>query len=431
MRFNKHTGTPTAIALLCAGALILTHVAPPAYAQAEPVTEEVPAAPPLEEVQVDSAQLKDFHRAIDTMESRAGAYAAMLPEQLLGMGLALQSEGRHADAIAVFKRGSHLARINNGLYSATQIPFLEREIRSQLALGELQKADEGQSRLYRVQKRSLADTDTLVDALMQQADWQRRAYKLGIGGEEMSFTHLLKMWDLNRMALTTLIDKEGDKSPKLLPPLFAMLQAQYLISSHSDHSKTASYDFDSQVGSREKKARFNSYLAKSYDMGRSIIRAIYDIQFTQSGEKSLPTIEIRIMLADWMLWHGVRDPAKEAYALAATELAELDDAQLQTQRLLGEPVPLPDLDGVRPLLPEVGITEGNVLVEFEVSAGGKVKNVSRIRDDESAELSPDEASEGKANRLLRALRRTKFRPRFVDGVPTPTKNIVKAYAIPN
>jgi len=210
-----------------------------------------------------------------------------------------------------------------------------------------------------------------------------------------------------------------------------MLQAQYLISGHNDHTKSSSYDFNSEGGSRQTHARFNNYLSKSYDMGRSIIRAIYDIQANRYGERSLPAIESRILLADWMLWHGVRDPALEAYTLAATELAERDDAQVQTQRLLGEPVPLPDVDGVRPLLPEVSMNEGNILVEFGVSERGKVRDLSRVQREESDEQSPDEISDGKANRLLRALRKTKFRPRFVDGVPTSTENIVKAYAIPN
>ena len=48
----------------------------------------------------------------------------------------------------------------------------------------------------------------------------------------------------------------------------------------------------------------------------------------------------------------------------------------------------------------------------------------------SAGFEPNEATENKANRLLRALRKTTFRPRFENGEPTPTDNIVKAYAIP-
>ncbi len=382
------------------------------------------------EIAPDSEQLRAIRNAVENAESSSGAYAAELPQQLLSLGLVLQREGRHIDAIKVFKRGSHLARINNGLYSAQQIPFLEREITSYLALGEYTEADEGQSRLYRAQKRSLANSESLADALMQQADWQRKAYKLGIGGEEMSFTHLLYMWDLNRMALTTILEREGDKSSSLLPPLYAMLQAQYLISSHNDHTRSTNYDFSSGGGSRQSQTRFNRYIAKSYDMGRSVIGAMHGIQVSHYGEKGLPAIETRILLGDWMLWHDAHDPALASYTRAFRELAELDDAQLHTQRLLGEPVPLPDLDGVRPLLPEVGVNEGNILVEFGVSARGTVVDPSRVREDNTAELEPDEATEGKANRLLRALRKTKFRPRFENGEPTPTEKIVKAYAIP-
>jgi len=402
---------------------------PEVIVESADIAQEVPetVVTPAAKARADSAQLRAFRTAIENAESLSGAYASPLPEQLLSLGLALQGEGRHVEAITAFKRGSHLARISNGLYSAAQIPFLEREINSHLALREFTEADEGQARLFRVQQRSMADSDNLVEALMAQARWQRRAYQLGLGGEEMAFVRLLKMWDLNRMALTTVIDREGDKSPNLIAPLNAMLQAQYLISGHKDHSKTTSFDINSDLNSRVSQSRFNRYLAKSYDMGRSIIRAIYDVQASQHGQSSLPAIESRIMLADWMLWHGVRDPAIETYTLALGELAELDDAQLQTQRLLGEPVPLPDLDGVRPLLPEVNANEGNILVEFEVSALGRVKDVVRLQSDDEAK--PDDPTDGKANRLLRALRKTKFRPRFVDGVPTPTENIVKAYAI--
>jgi hypothetical protein len=392
--------------------------------------EQTATPDPTPEVATDSEQLRAIRSAVEAAESGSGAYAVELPEQLLSMGLALQREGRHTEAVNVFKRGSHLARINNGLYSAQQIPFLEREITSHLTLGEFTEADQGQSRLYGVQKRSLANSDDLTDALMQQADWQLRAYKLGIGGEEMSFTHLLRMWDLNRMALTTIIEREGDKSSNLLPPLYAMLQSQYLISGHNDRTRSSTYDFSSGGGSRQSQARFNNYQAKSYDMGRSIIGAVQDIQVSHYGEKSLPVIETRILLGDWMQWHGARDPALASYTHAFRELAELDDAQIETQRLLGEPVPLPDLDGVRPLLPEVGVNEGNILVEFGVSARGKVVDPNRVREDSNAELEPDEATESKANRLLRALRKTTFRPRFENGEPTPTDNIVKAYAIP-
>ena len=72
-----------------------------------------------------AAEERSMRNAISEIESSHGAYAAGLPEQMLSLGLSLQKQERHGEALAVFKRGVHLARINNGLYSAEQIPLLQ------------------------------------------------------------------------------------------------------------------------------------------------------------------------------------------------------------------------------------------------------------------------------------------------------------------
>jgi len=330
----------------------------------------------------------------------------------------------------VFKRGSHLARINNGLDTSAQIPYLEREIISHLALGKLTRVDEAQSRLYRAQIRGLEGSE-VVKALMHQGQWQLQAYNLGVGGKDMSFSRLLNMWDLNRKALTTAIDTEGDTSPHLLPPLYALLQTQYLISGHKNRKTKNSSDYRDETASRQDHHRFNNYMENSYEMGRSILRAIFDIEVSQTGEKSTPAIQAKIMLADWMLWYGVRVPAIRMYTQAAVDLAQLDDAQVQTERLLGAPVALPDIDGVRPLLPEVGASEGNILLKFGVNPNGSVIDLVRVRENEDDDLLPGEASQDQARRLMLAMHKTKFRPRFIEGKAILTENVVKSYVINN
>ena len=386
-----------------------------------------PAQVPLPTASIDSPELQTFRDAISGAESSNGAYGVMLPEQLISLGLALQKEGRHTEAVAVFKRGSHLARINNGLHSAAQIAHIQHKITSHLALGQLDEADQAQAQLFRVQQRNLASGELSVEALIQQARWQRQAYNLGVGGEEARFGRLLNMWDLYRMALTNIIEREGERSANLLPPLYGMLRAQYLISGHNDRS--AGPIMGAEISSGNVQSRFSRYRAKSYDMGRSIIRAIYDIQLSQHGENSLPVLQTRIMMGDWMLWHNSPEPAMDTYSLAIGELAKRDDAQLQTQALLGTPVALPDLDGVRPLPPEVSAEEGNILLEFGVSEGGKVVNLVRLHDTEDENAQNGDALEGQARRLMRSLRKTRFRPQFAEGKAITTEKLVKAYVI--
>ncbi len=372
----------------------------------------------------EKPDLQAFRKTVAGVESSDGAYSATLPEQLLSLGLALQLEGRHEEAVTVFRRGSHLARINNGLHSEAQIPHLQKEITSHLALGQLAEADRNQARLFRVQQRSLANGQAHTEALLQQADWQRQAYNMGVGNKDANFGRLLNMWDLYRTALTSIVDEDGETSPRLLAPLNGMLQTQYLISGYLGDSNSNLLKSDSDPDARRSQNRFYSYYGKSYDTGRAVIRAIYDVEVELHGEKSLPVVQTRVMLADWMLWHEERKPAMETYTRAIGELAERNDAQVQVERLFGAPVALPDLDGVRPLPPEVGTAEGDILVEFGVNRRGKVVDLVRMNEED------DEDNMGSAaTRFMRTLRRTLFRPRFADGEATITENIVKAYAI--
>ncbi|MGL4564842.1 MAG: hypothetical protein ACRCVD_06085, partial [Halioglobus sp.] len=77
-----------------------------------------------------TGEQREYQDAIAEIESSEGAYAGQLPESLLGLGLHLQSQGRHVDAIKALRRGVHLARINEGLYCTQQIPLLQGEITS-------------------------------------------------------------------------------------------------------------------------------------------------------------------------------------------------------------------------------------------------------------------------------------------------------------
>ena len=399
---------------LCALLLLTLTAGLPVWGQEE--FEPPPDGP----VVSDSAREMPFREAIDKLESSEGAYASGLPEQMLSLGLTLQQQGRHAEAAELLKRGVHLARINNGLYSAEQIPLLSAEINSHLALGEYAKADERQQYMYRVQLRSLDNGQVMTAALMQQANWQLYAYNLGIGGP--TFLRLMNMWDLYRQAINEILRREDEYSTSLLPPLYGMLKTQYLISSYEGEPSSSGFNSSEQSSGSVEQNRFNRYRADNYKRGRAVIQAIYDIEQARAeDEPSLAAAEIRVMLGDWFLHHQQHDAAGEAYALAFEELAALDDAQVQTERLLGQPVALPDLDGVRPLPDPVPAEQANVLLEFGVSHRGRVQDLERVDENES--------NEARAYRLMRKLRRTRFRPSLVDGVAVETEKVSRAYYI--
>ena len=361
---------------------------------------------------------RSMRNAISDIESSHGAYAADLPEQMLSLGLALQQQDRHAEALAVFKRGVHLARINNGLYSAEQIPLLQGEITSAAALGEYGHVDQLQEYLYRVQQRGLPAGEARANALVKQATWQFNAYQLGLG--ESGPERLLSMWDLYRLAWNDLLTIEGENSPKLLPPLYGLLRTQYLISQYQAANEGTGNNFSSNYGSANAN-RFYSYRSQNYELGRSVILSIYNIQRENRGESSKEAAQALVSLGDWAMWYGKRDDATAIYQHALAELALRDDAQQQEFALLDQPVPLPDMKGLRSLPPPVSAEEGNILVEFGVDGRGKVIDLTRLDTNEDMDAT--------AIRLMRVLRGTKFRPRFEAGEPVVTDKLVRAYDI--
>ncbi len=362
--------------------------------------------------------IRRYRDEISALEQAGGAYSAGLMEPLLELGLALQQVDQHAEAIRILKRGVHLARVNEGLYSERQLALIEAEIRSHMALGDFEAADDRYRYLYRVQQRTLTDTGRSL-AFMRQARWQRRAFELGL--DENGFERLLRMWNLYRLALSELAETEGDTSPNLLPPLYGMLRAQYLISGFdgSDPTGLSADPFDPRVD----EGRLIAFRSQSYKQGGSVIRAIYDVQQAQPGAGPREHAEALLLLGDWRLWHGKQDDALQAYADALAELARLDDAEQALAEFLAEPAALPALEGIRPLPAPVPPEAADLLVEFEVDQRGRVRDLDRIDD--------TEGNEAIAIRLLRKLRRTRFRPRFADGQPVPTTGIVWAYDTSN
>lgn len=358
--------------------------------------------------------IRRYRDEIATLEADGGAYSPGLTEPLLELGLALQRAQRHPEAIRVLKRGVHLARVNEGLYSRVQLALIEAEIRSHIALGDFATADDRQRYLYRVQQRTLTDSGRSL-ALMRQARWQRRAYELGL--DENGLERLLGMWNLYRLALTEIAEQEGDGSPNLLPPLYGMLRSQYLISGFDDSGSGSSRADPFSAGGDD--GRRMVFRRQSYEQGGSVIRAIYDVQRAQPGSGPREHAEALILLGDWRLWHGKDDDAAGAYDDALRELALLDDAEPVTTTLLGEPEALPALEGVRPLPPTTAREVANLLVEFTVDERGRVRDLQRVDD--------HDGNDALANRLLRKLRRTRFRPRFEDGQPVPTTTMVWAY----
>ena len=362
----------------------------------------------------ESRLVEEYREAIRQAELAGGAYAPALTEHLVGLGTTLQQLKRHAEAVEVFKRGVQLARINSGLYSAEQLTLLRGEILSHMALGDFALVDERQRYLYRVERRALTSPADSSQALLRQAQWQRQAYLLEIGDPETQAGRLMLSWDLYRMALNETIDTYGDRSLALKIPLTGMMETQYLFAGYRAFSPTRS----SSSSADDNLVPLNN---DSYRRGESVLKAILEVNVINNlGAEQ--TIDDTIALGDWAWWFGKFNRAQVYYseALGLIEAIPEEERSARVVNLFSQPTALPLLAGNAPLPQHETREDGTLVIGFDISGTGRVTNLERLRE-------PEVEEEKAIRRLIRALKKTRFRPPFADGMPVAQEGLVWSF----
>ncbi len=362
--------------------------------------------------------LREYQTLIEQIEVEQGAYAPALPEQLLGYGTTLQQFERHAEAVEILRRATHLARITGGLYSSEQIALLKAEIRSHMALGDYSAVDDRQRYLYRVERRAIDNPEASARALLAQADWQQQAYRLGLGDEDTLSGRLMLMWDLYRMALTAHLNAYGDSAVELRAPLMGMLRSQYLIAGFRG--------YDQNNAQTTAEARLVALNSEAYKRGKSVIKALLEIDIANELPVEQQLLDTAA-LGDWALWFGKTEEAFDHYKQTINVLKKDTDTDTDTDTevndkllvsLFGQPVPLPAIPGLAPFPAPKADDTGALVLTFDIEESGRITNFERTRE-------PDVKEGGRElMRLVRAVRDARFRPRFEKGSPVPTEGIV-------
>ncbi len=163
----------------------------PAEAAAEPTAVDAAAGEPTgatggttsgsDAASPPSPAAQRHLEAVRAIEDEDGAYAPGLPQQLLGLGLAYQQEGRHAEAVETLNRAAHISRVNEGLYNAGDIPILEHLIESYAALGDWEHVDNRYQQVFRIHHRNYGEHDARLFEIEPAAQHALRAFDRLLG----------------------------------------------------------------------------------------------------------------------------------------------------------------------------------------------------------------------------------------------------------
>ena len=131
---------------------------------------------------------------------------------------------------------------------------------------------------------------------------------------------------------------------------------------------------------------------------------------------------------------------KDTSIMALTEEQPPEDDPVMRAALFETATPLPDIDTLRPLPPFRRDASGPLVVQFQLNEAGKITVLERVTVTtvtESETTEGEEASEEveaprvdndpAVDRLLRKMRRTRFRPQYEEGVAVETGMIVWSF----
>ena len=386
------------------------------------------AVPPRTEVEatpLTPADRDEFQRTLAAIEYSEGPYADGLAEPLLGLARHYRAEGELDTALSLYRRALHLVRVNDGLYSERQAPVVRELLEVFRDAGDLAALDDRYEYFFRLYGSGRPPfTEVRARATLEYMRWQREAFRSELDGA--GDRRLLDLYDLNRKVLEA-VENDASVDPQFkINLVVSQLRNLYLLLDSIEpptdvfygaagRRPVSGYQGDLQDFNR---TRLENLRSTAVSRGRNLIRALLE---EQPGIAVRERARLHLELGDWYQWNDIRHNALEHYRSAFELLADNADNQRLSQ-WFGEAVELPD-NGAFWQPGRTGDSENSTLVD----ASFRVNERGRARDVESHESLAEDVAD--ANRLRRALRATRFRPRFEDGEPVESQVIQRRYRV--
>ena len=439
-----------------------TDDAPAATAVSPPIgqTETGPEAEPPASLPPTPEQQR-YLEAVQTLEAQGGAYDPALSEQLLGLGAAYQASGRHAEAAEALSRAAHITRVNEGLYSTSDLPILERLIESYSALGEWDGVGTSYQQMFQIHRRNYGESDErMLPALQRLSAWHLSAYLGDIGEDPIN--HLEAARNLYTSSLGILEAKPPGSDPRLTEALREKAIVDYYLASYVP-SGGGGVSFSAGPASAQQAGP--AYALLGFTSGREALEKVVALRQQDPAASALARGQAAAELGDWHQLFNRRQTAVDLYKEAWTQAAA-DSSNAAVNQIFGHPIALPVLPQGLATLADAnlgaGSAQGIITVMFAVNERGLVEDIRIVGQEPpvtppappaeppvsqetaaSAQgskpgtqaVAPTETPEQKAaaqqaDSLKKRLRATRFRPRFDAGLPVATPDITYSYRYP-
>ncbi len=310
---------------------------------------------------------ESFLRSIDVIREADGTFTDAVINPLIGLGVNYQTRGDYLEAVTIFEEARTVSRRVHGLLNEQQIDILDHLSNTMIEMEQYGEADEHQLTALRLRERIYgAESMEILPAIYKFARWLRAAYRYDEERNQYS------------RAIGIIREHEGDMSASMVRAL-------------------------RETG--------NSFRVQKYPEGRGIsaLRRALEISLAQPEPDELIVAEILVDIGDWTVAFSKVGPTGEEYLQAWQLLGELENGAALRTAWFDEPSYVlrenPSNRGLSSAS-EPGTLPGHVLITFDVTEFGRTTNVTVIES-----VPPGLKDDSTA----RAINRSRFRPRIVDG----------------
>jgi len=283
---------------------------------------------------IDSSELRleleNSRRLVNSLESHTDHHDPRLAEPLLQLADSLMKNGDFTQAHHTIDRGMQIVRINEGLYTRSQLPYLHKKIENFTRAGDWESArDQLQHLFWLYRTKSRIIDGMLIDDLQSLSAMHLR----GVTEDETDYQsyHLRRAVSANWMALAAGEALWGKQDERLAPVIYNLVKHFHLQAAAVERGGRTAYELrqiapgSDWVRERADARRFYYYTGLRL---LNQLRSIYE-----SAEPANPEglAMSDLYLADWQVMFSRNTEALSSYkqAYEGLQSAGLDPNLMQ------------------------------------------------------------------------------------------------------
>jgi tetratricopeptide (TPR) repeat protein len=349
-----------------------------------------------------------YQRALKIVETHEGGFSRGVIQPLLGLGVTYAAAGDPDASARSLRRAVDVSRKLDGLFNPQQLELVEPLVASYVALGQYEDAEREQQYAVRLAEARYGKYDPrLLPTLEHSASWLERSGQFVAARQTYA-----RALDIARRAG----GKTDLRTVTSLRGIARMYRMEYLYGpgSFSEEEVTGTRTGGTAVyggptpGSTPTTTVLNEAGEDALQLALEALDAHPDEAVRLRGETLVD-------LGDWYMIAGRTRDAMREYRNAWTALSA---PGAPGTVVLGTPVQLmyrPPSGGKRnPTVDPEEYTEHFVDVDLIVTPEGRAKDATVVAAD---------VTDATAKSVLAAIRRSRYRPQFVDGEPAETPGI--------